>query len=84
MMEKADRGIGKALVTSRWILLIFISFILFLAPTGEMNNSEAASSEMVSQGSDQGGAVASRNYDSASMSPFEDEDGSTGRTLSQY
>ncbi len=82
MMEKDDRGIGKALVTFPWISLIFIGFILFLVPTCEMKNSEAASPEMESQGSDQGGAVASGNYDSASMSHL--EDGSTGRTLSQY
>jgi cytochrome c-type protein NapB len=81
-MEKADRGIWKVLGTFTWISLISIGFILFPALTNELKNSEAASPEVVSQDSDQSGAVTHRNNDSASMNHLEDE--STGRTLSQY
>ena len=82
MIEKTDRGIGKALVTFAWVLLIFIGITLFSAQTYELNDSEAASPAAVSQGSDHSGAVTFRNYDSASTNHL--EDGSTGRTLSQY
>jgi cytochrome c-type protein NapB len=82
MIEKTDRGIGKALDTFAWVLLIFIGFTVFSALTNELNDSEAASPATVSQRSDQSGAATFRNYDSASTNHI--EDGSTGRTLSQY
>jgi len=82
MIEKADRGIRKALVTFPWILLSFIGFILFLTPPIVLKGSEAASPELEIQGSDHVGDIASRNYDSASVSHRKDE--STGRTLDKF
>ena len=82
MIEKTDRRIGKALTTFAWVLLIFIGFTLFSALIYELKDSEAASPELGNQGSDQVGAIAHRNYDSASLSHLEDE--STGRTLNQF
>jgi cytochrome c-type protein NapB len=82
MIEKADRGIGKALVTFAWVLLIFIDFTLFSALTYALNDSEAASPELENQGSDQVVAIAYRNFDSASVSHLKNE--TKGRTLNQF
>ncbi len=82
MMEMADRGIGKVFITCAWIFLLCIGFILFSAPVYESKNSEAASPEVMSQSSGQGGVVAFKNYIPESKKHV--QDGSTGRTLSQY
>ncbi len=82
MMEMADRGIGKVFITCAWIFLLCIGFILFSAPVYESKNSEAASPEVMSQSSGQGGVVAFKNYIPESKKHL--QDGSTGRTLSQY
>ena len=82
MIEKTDRGIGKATVTFAWVLLIFIGFTPPSALTYELNDSEAATPAAVSQGSDQSGAVTFRNFDSASTNNL--KNGSTERTLNQF
>ncbi|MCP4627111.1 MAG: hypothetical protein GY850_26920 [bacterium] len=57
MIERTDRGIGKALVAFAWVLMIFNGFTLFSALTNGLNDSEAASPAAVSQSSDQSGVA---------------------------
>jgi len=82
MIEKTDRGVGKALGIFARALLMISGFTLFSDLTCELKDSEAASPTAVSQGSDQSGAIIYRNFDSGSASRIEDE--STGRTLNKF
>lgn len=81
-MEMVDRGIWKVFITCAWVFLMYIGFILFPAPVCQAKDSAAASPEVASQSSGQGGVVTVKNYDPASKKHH--VDGSTGRTLSLY
>ena len=81
-MEKAAPGRRNILINFAWFSLIATGIIIFSDLTNAYKDSEAASPAAVSQGSDHSGAVTFRNYDSASTNHL--EDGSTGRTLSQF
>jgi len=82
IMGKANSGIWKVVTTFAWISLISVGFALFSTLSLELKNSEAASPELVSPGSDQNSAITSKNDIPASMSHL--EGGSTRRTLDQY
>ena len=78
MIEKADRLIGKVFITWTRASVIIIGFILSSVLTYESQDSQAASRESCGQG----GAVSFKNDDPPSRNY--QEDGSSGRTLSQY
>lgn len=82
MREKAEQRIGKVFITYAWIFLISIGFILLSALIYESKDSVAASPEGMGRSIDQGGPVTLIFDDKASGNHL--EDGSSGRTLSQY
>jgi cytochrome c-type protein NapB len=81
-MEMVGRKIGKVFNTCIWILLMCLGFILFTATVFESKDSEAASPEVENQSSGEESVVPFKNYDPASNNHL--EEGSKGRTLSQY